>query len=50
MLRDPSDEYVVPIVQELQRRLPPMNAIRQGQDYTGGQNDVEAGDEDGMSY
>ncbi|XWS39233.1 hypothetical protein CRYUN_Cryun18bG0032900 [Craigia yunnanensis] len=46
LLRDPSDEYVVPVVQELQRRLPPANAIRQGQDYTGGQNDVEAGDED----
>ncbi|XVF28708.1 hypothetical protein REPUB_Repub15cG0053300 [Reevesia pubescens] len=46
LLRDPSDENVVPVVQELQRRLSPVNAIRQGQDYTGGQNDVEAGDED----
>ncbi|KAL4387108.1 hypothetical protein GQ457_09G020230 [Hibiscus cannabinus] len=45
LLRDPSDENVVPVVQELQRRLPLVNAIRQGQDYTGGQNDVE-GDED----
>ncbi|XP_022739513.1 magnesium transporter MRS2-2-like isoform X2 [Durio zibethinus] len=46
LLRDPSDEYVVPVVQELQRRLPPVNAIHQGQDYKGGQNDVEAGDEE----
>ncbi|XP_007034963.2 PREDICTED: magnesium transporter MRS2-2 [Theobroma cacao] len=46
LLRDPSDEYVVPVVQELQRRLPPVNAFHQGQEYTGGQNDVEAGDED----
>ncbi|XP_022761108.1 magnesium transporter MRS2-2-like [Durio zibethinus] len=46
LLRDPSDEYVVPVVQELQRRLPPVNAIRQGQDYMGSQNDVETGDED----
>ncbi|KAK8661488.1 hypothetical protein V6N13_091090 [Hibiscus sabdariffa] len=45
LLRDPSDENVVPVVQELQRRLPLVNAICQGQDYTGGQNDVE-GDED----
>ncbi|KAE8670575.1 Magnesium transporter MRS2-I [Hibiscus syriacus] len=45
LLRDPSDENVVPVVQELRRRLPPANVIRQGQDYTNGQNDVE-GDED----
>ncbi|KAK8481461.1 hypothetical protein V6N13_104271 [Hibiscus sabdariffa] len=45
LLRDPSDENVVPVVQELQRRLPPVNVIREGQDYTGGQNDIE-GDED----
>ncbi|XP_039015398.1 magnesium transporter MRS2-2-like [Hibiscus syriacus] len=45
LLRDPSDENVVPVVQELQRRLPRANVIRQGQDYTNGQNDVE-GDED----
>ncbi|KAK5794073.1 hypothetical protein PVK06_035266 [Gossypium arboreum] len=45
LLRDPSDENVVPVVEELKRRLPPVNAIQQGQDYTGGQHDVE-GDED----
>ncbi|KAE8668063.1 Magnesium transporter MRS2-I [Hibiscus syriacus] len=40
LLRGPSDENVVPVVQELHRHLPPVNAIRQGQDYTSGQNDV----------
>ncbi|KAE8665591.1 Magnesium transporter MRS2-I [Hibiscus syriacus] len=42
LLRDPSDENVVPVVQELQRHLPPVNAIRLGQDYTSGQNDVDS--------
>ncbi|KAJ0093594.1 hypothetical protein Patl1_25238 [Pistacia atlantica] len=28
LLRDPSDENVIPVVAELQRRLPPVNAIR----------------------
>ncbi|KAF5452733.1 hypothetical protein F2P56_027701 [Juglans regia] len=50
LLRDPTDENVVPVVEELQRRLPPVNAIRQGQpngkEYPGGQNDVEASEED----
>ncbi|KAK9289084.1 hypothetical protein L1049_017555 [Liquidambar formosana] len=31
LLRDPLDENVVPVVEELQKRLPPLNAIRQGQ-------------------
>ncbi|XP_010649991.1 magnesium transporter MRS2-2 isoform X3 [Vitis vinifera] len=48
LLRDPSDENVIPVVEELQRRLPPVNAFRQGQgdgkDY--GHHDVEAGEED----
>lgn len=45
LLRDPSDENVIPVVEELQRRLPPVNAIRQGQGdgmYPGGQNDIDA--------
>lgn len=54
MLRDPSDENVVPVVEELQRRLPPVNAIgenqRDGKEYGGGQNDVDAGEEDGMPF
>ena len=51
MLRDPSDEDVVPVIEELQRRLPPVNAIRDverdGREDGGGQNDVD-GEEDGM--
>jgi magnesium transporter len=55
LLRDPMDENVIPVVEELQRRLPPANAICQGQsegrEYPGGQNDVEAGEEDdGMRF
>ncbi|KAE8039014.1 hypothetical protein FH972_011467 [Carpinus fangiana] len=50
LLRDPTEHYVIPVVEELKRRLPPVNAIRQGQgnekEYPGGQNDVEAGEED----
>ncbi|KAJ6312732.1 hypothetical protein OIU77_014290 [Salix suchowensis] len=50
LLRDPMDENVIPVVEELQRRLPPANVFRQGhgngKDYTGGQLDVEAGEED----
>nr|KJB72317.1 hypothetical protein B456_011G170800 [Gossypium raimondii] len=38
-------EHIKAIITSEERRLPPMNAIQQGQDYTGGQNDVE-GDED----
>ncbi|KAK7839651.1 magnesium transporter mrs2-2, partial [Quercus suber] len=52
LLRDPSDENVIPVVEELQRRLPPANAIPQGlgdgKEYPGGQNDVDAGEEDGL--
>lgn len=54
LLRDPMEQNVIPVVEELQRRLPPVNAIRRGQgnekEYPGGQNDVEAGEEDGMRY
>ncbi|GAV69597.1 CorA domain-containing protein [Cephalotus follicularis] len=50
LLRDPLDENVIPVVEELQRRLPPVNAVCQcqgdGKEYQGGQNDVEVGDED----
>ncbi|KAF8401811.1 hypothetical protein HHK36_012757 [Tetracentron sinense] len=45
LLRDPLDDNVIPIVEELRRRLPPVNAIRQGQrdgkEPLDGQNDVE---------
>ena len=54
LLRDPLDEDVIPVVEELQRRLPPANVFRQsqgdGKDHTGGQLDVEAGEEDGMPH
>lgn len=50
LLRDPMDDNVIPIVEELRRRLPPINLISQGQGDTreqqNVQNDVEAGDED----
>lgn len=50
LLRDPSDENVIPVVEELQRRLPPANAIPQGlgdgKEYPGGHNDIDAGEED----
>ncbi|KAK8622455.1 hypothetical protein V6N13_117367 [Hibiscus sabdariffa] len=49
LLRDPSDEYVVPVVQELQRRLPLANAINQGHD-TSAQIDVDAGVEDASPF
>lgn len=49
LLRDPLDEHVIPVVAELQRRLTPVNAIRDSQgdrkEYAGG-NDVDAGEED----
>ncbi|KAG8502166.1 hypothetical protein CXB51_000069 [Gossypium anomalum] len=44
LLRDPSGEYVVPVVQELQRHLPVVNAINQGAEAIG-QIDVEAAGE-----
>ncbi|KAJ7954791.1 Magnesium transporter MRS2-like protein [Quillaja saponaria] len=50
LLRDPTDGNVIPVVKELQRRLPPVNAIHpdqgEGKDYPNGQNDVEAAEED----
>lgn len=46
LLRDPLDENVVPVIEELQRRLPPVNAI--SNDHRDGQNDVDAGEEDGI--
>ncbi|KAK8527697.1 hypothetical protein V6N12_054902 [Hibiscus sabdariffa] len=49
LLRDPSDEYVVPVVQELQRRLPLANAINQGHE-TSAQIDVDAGVEDASPF
>uniref|UniRef100_A0A6V7QRR6 Magnesium transporter n=1 Tax=Ananas comosus var. bracteatus TaxID=296719 RepID=A0A6V7QRR6_ANACO len=50
LLRDPTDENVVPIMEELRRRLPPASILQQGQgegkENLTSQNDAEAGEED----
>ncbi|XP_010547641.1 PREDICTED: magnesium transporter MRS2-2 [Tarenaya hassleriana] len=50
LLRDPSDENVIPVVEELQRRLPAGNEAHQvqgdGKESLAAQNDVDAGEED----
>ncbi|XP_058105483.1 magnesium transporter MRS2-I-like isoform X2 [Magnolia sinica] len=50
LLRDPMEDNVIPIVEELRRRLPPVNSASQvqgdGREHSSGQNDVEAGEED----
>ncbi|KAI8003309.1 Magnesium transporter MRS2-2 [Camellia lanceoleosa] len=49
LLRDPLDDNVIPVVEELRRRLPPINAIREVQSdgkELGGQNEVDTGEED----
>ncbi|GKG44033.1 magnesium transporter MRS2-I-like protein, partial [Tanacetum coccineum] len=43
LLRDPSDDNVIPVVEELRRILPVINA---NQGELGGQNDVETDEED----
>ncbi|KAK1390612.1 Magnesium transporter [Heracleum sosnowskyi] len=49
LLRDPLDDNVIPVVEELRRRLPLLNNTREdhgeGKEL-GGQNDGEAGEED----
>lgn len=54
LLRDPTDENVVPVVEELRRRLPPASVLPQGQgegkENLTSQNDGEAGEEDGMLH
>ncbi|KAI5022472.1 hypothetical protein ZWY2020_059202 [Hordeum vulgare] len=48
LLRDPSDEDVIPVVEELRRRLAPSIAAQHnGKDNLSGQQDVEADEEDG---
>ncbi|XP_065040353.1 magnesium transporter MRS2-I-like isoform X2 [Musa acuminata AAA Group] len=50
LLRDPAEENVVPIVEELQRRLPLANVVNnahgEGRETVTGQHDVEAVEED----
>ena len=50
-----TDENVIPVVEELQRRLPQLSAtgLQQqgdGKEYLGGQNDAEAAEEDGTLH
>lgn len=51
LLRDPSDENVTPVVEELRRRLKPMNANREDQREekdSNVQHDIETTEEDGF--
>lgn len=52
LLRDTSDENVIPVLEELQRRLPVGNEARgQGdaKECSGAQNDGDTGEEDGTT-
>ncbi|ONM09054.1 Magnesium transporter MRS2-2 [Zea mays] len=47
LLRDPSDENVIPVVEELHRRLAPSSATQHdGKENLSGQHDVEGAEED----
>ncbi|KGN61641.1 magnesium transporter MRS2-I [Cucumis sativus] len=51
LLRDPTDEHVIPVVEELQRRLPPSNTFQfqvqgDGKEYQSGPQDGEAEEDD----
>ena len=52
MLRDPLDDNIIPIVEELQRRLPRVNSVCQAQgeeeEHQGERNEVETSDENGI--
>lgn len=54
MLRDPTEENVIPIVEELRRRLRSDNVINQahgeGRENINGQHDLDGVEEDGMLY
>ncbi|XP_075639980.1 magnesium transporter MRS2-I-like isoform X2 [Castanea sativa] len=54
LLRDPFDNNVVPIVEELRRRLPIENAVYHGQgeeeEHPGVQHDVESGEENEFPF
>ena len=51
LLRDPYEDNVIPIVEELRRRLMPSNTAKEDhgewKENTSGQHDVEGADEDG---
>ncbi|KAA0057488.1 magnesium transporter CorA-like family protein [Cucumis melo var. makuwa] len=51
LLRDPTDEHIIPVVEELQRRLPLSNGFQfqvqgDGKEYQSGQQDGEAEEDD----
>ncbi|OEL26801.1 Magnesium transporter MRS2-I [Dichanthelium oligosanthes] len=47
LLRDPTDENVIPVVEELRRRLEPSSATQHdGKENLSGQHDVEGAEED----
>ncbi|KAF3789023.1 Magnesium transporter [Nymphaea thermarum] len=49
LLRDPLDDNVIPVVEELRRRLPPGNIVQpngEGREHVNGQHDMDAGEED----
>ncbi|CAM0876156.1 unnamed protein product [Alopecurus aequalis] len=46
LLRDPSDENVIPVVEELRRRLAPSGEHLDGKDNLSGQHDGEGAEED----
>jgi magnesium transporter len=54
LLRDPFDNNVIPIVEELRRRLPLGNAVSHGQgeeeEHLGVQHDVESSEENGKTW
>ncbi|KAG8375698.1 hypothetical protein BUALT_Bualt10G0127600 [Buddleja alternifolia] len=53
LLRDPLDDNVVPIVEDLRRRLKAVNANQEDNGHSkelSVQHDVETGDEDGISF
>ncbi|KAK3193626.1 hypothetical protein Dsin_024936 [Dipteronia sinensis] len=54
LLRDPLDDNVIPIVEQLQRRLVPDNPISKGQgeedDHPGVRNDIDTGEENEFPF
>ncbi|XP_072950876.1 magnesium transporter MRS2-I-like isoform X2 [Typha angustifolia] len=49
-LRDPSDEHVVPVVEELCRRLPAANIVGHSQDKANGRHEAECVEEDEFPF
>ena len=47
LIRDPYNENVIPLVEELRRRLAAANVVQRAQGKGSGQNMIEAAEEDG---